>query len=91
MSTEYSDRHFWLGINAIPNITANKFKILLDHFPTAEAIWHASLAELKAVRPFAKHADQFVEQRSKIDLGVEIKRLEALGLSFVTLADKAYP
>jgi len=81
----------WIGLNAIPSVTARRFHILLEHFSSAEEIWQASLSDLQAVQPFCAFAEEFVEARSAIDLELEKKRMRALGLDLITIADATYP
>ena len=84
-------RRHWIALNAIPNLSPEKFTLLLDHFPSPEAIWEASPEQLKAVPGFERSVETFVDHRRGLDLEHELTEIERLGLNALTLADAAYP
>lgn len=86
-----NSRRHWIALNAIPNLSPDKFTLLLDHFPSPEAIWEASPEQLKRVPGFERSVETFVHHRGKLDAEHELAEIERLGLNVLTLADAAYP
>ncbi len=84
-------RRYWIALNAIPNLTPEKFTLLLDHFPSPEAIWEAPSEQLKAVPGFERSVETFVAHRRKLALEQELTEIERLGLDVLTVADAGYP
>ena len=87
----FEQRRDWIALNAIPNLTPEKFTLLLDHFPSPEAIWEAPAEQLKAVPGFERSVETFVGHRQKLDVDAELREIERLGLSVCTIADADYP
>ena len=85
------DRRYWIGLNAIPNLSPEKFALLLDHFPSPQAIWEASPEQLKAVAGFERSAETFVGHRRELDVDRELAEIDRLGLTVLTMADPGYP
>ena len=85
------DRRHWIALNAIPNLTPQKFTLLLDHFASPEAIWKASPDQLKTVPGFERSVETFVRHRQGLDVEGELAEIERLGLNALTLADATYP
>ncbi|MBI1729117.1 DNA-protecting protein DprA [Candidatus Acetothermia bacterium] len=91
MNPKSSECSYWIALNLIPSMTAKKFKLLLEHFQSAEEIWAAPHTRLKEIRAFARYTDDFVRQRSVVDLDAELQRIEKRGLGVITLLDENYP
>jgi len=88
---QLESRRHWIALNAIPNLSPDKFTLLLDHFPSSEAIWEASPDQLKAVPGFERSVETFVQHRRKLDVEDELAEIERLGLNVLTIADAGYP
>ncbi len=86
------DKKYWLGVNMISTITPQRFHLLLNHFPSVEAIWKASTAELKSIEGLEDEAaEKFCNQRNEDDLRKELEKIEKLDLEIVTMAGSEYP
>lgn len=86
---------YWIALNLIPSLTPRKFHLLLKNFPSPEAIWRASAAELEAVPGYARSVATFIRQRESLErqgaVDRELEEIAKLGLKIVTLADPDYP
>lgn len=83
------ERLCWIGLNRL--LSPQKCFLLLEHFPSARAIWHAGAEELRAVPGFETQAETFVRRRAAIDLEPELREIQRQGLRVLTLADEDYP
>ena len=86
-----SDHFYWIALNAIPSMTAKKFKMLMEHFASPRDIWEAPLAKLESLGPFRRYAPAFCEQRTHVNVEIELKRIEKTGLNVVALPEEPYP
>lgn len=89
--TDLEDRRYWIALNMIT--TPRRFQLLLEHFPSPKEAWEASLAELKAVPGLERSAGEIAARRAELepDLERELRGIERLGLTIITLADEDYP
>lgn len=85
------ERRHWIALNAVPNLSPEKFTLLLDHFPSPEAIWEATPEQLKAVPGFERSVETFVQHRRDLDVDAELREVERIGLNVYTIADADYP
>jgi len=82
---------YWIGINMNPATTPARFHLLLNYFPSVEAIWNASAEELESIDGFRDAADRFCDGRDKEAVEKELKRCRELDVSVITLEDGDYP
>ena len=85
-----TEKEYWLGFSIFPGIGPQRFDKLLEHFGSAKQIWEADDSALspllgKALTP------QFIAFRKTFSLAGYITALEKKQVSFVTLAEEAYP
>lgn len=85
------ERYYWLGLTLMQGIGSIRIKQLLSFFGSAEKAWHAHEADLrKSGLPDATR-QKFLQQRQKLDLSAEVLKIQKIGASLLTLADKEYP
>jgi len=88
---ELASKKYWVGINMNSAVTPNRFHLLLNHFPTVEAIWEATRDELEEVPGFSDGVEGFCDDRDPEGLEEEMEKCEKLDLEVLTLDDSAYP
>ncbi|MFB6291167.1 MAG: DNA-processing protein DprA [Candidatus Bipolaricaulia bacterium] len=81
----------WIGINMNPAITPARFHLLLNYFPSVEAIWTASQEDLESLTGFSDAAAQFCEARDEEEVEEELERCRKLDVKVITLEDGEYP
>ncbi|MCC6173704.1 MAG: DNA-protecting protein DprA [Chloroflexi bacterium] len=75
----------------VSQIGPSRFARLLERFESAEAAWRASPLELAGAGLDRRAIESLVALRSRVDPAAECRRLEAAGVSILTLDDSAYP
>ncbi|MEF8726219.1 MAG: DNA-processing protein DprA [Candidatus Bipolaricaulota bacterium] len=88
---QQDEKKFWIGINMNRAITPQRFHLLLNYFPSVEAIWKATSDELKSIKGFKDAADKFCRYRDEEDLKDELQKCRKLDLRVFTLDDSQYP
>lgn len=84
------DSPYYIALAASPGIGPVRFKILLDHFKTAENIWKADEKILeKALTP--KLFQQFTKFRKSFDIARYLDKISRLNIGVIKLDDKDYP
>lgn len=68
-----------------------RFKLLLEHFKSAENAWKAPLKELAGISIPAAVVSRFADFRNKFDIEGYLKKLSQKEVSFITLTDPNYP
>jgi DNA processing protein len=86
-----SDVRYWLGFNLVSGVGPSRFRRLLGYFGSAEAAWRANPRDLAAAGLDARTLEAVVSRRSRINLDVEMERVERSGATLVTLEDNSYP
>ncbi|EKD58741.1 MAG: hypothetical protein ACD_56C00060G0015 [uncultured bacterium] len=79
------------ALNTIQGLGAKKLKLLVNHFETAEEIWHASLDELTNSGISEDVARIIIEKRPSIDPEQEWLKLEKENIQVFTEKDPQYP
>ena len=81
---------YYISLAAAPGIGPVRFKILLNHFKTAEAVWKTSEKVLeKALTP--KLFQQFTSYRKNFDIQRYLDKVSKLNIKVITLNDENYP
>ena len=86
---ELEEQHYWIALNMV--LTPRRFRLLLEHFPSAREIWEAPLERLRAIPGLEHLAEEFSAQRAKVNIEAELAGIARLGLKTITLADGGYP
>lgn len=82
----------YLALNLIPNIGPIRVRRMLEIFETPQRILSASRSEIQAVRGIGPElAGTITAWERTIDLDRELRRIDEMGLTIVTLADDDYP
>lgn len=84
-------RKYWVGFSKVTGIGPGKLRILLERFGDLESAWFATSKELNAAGLDGKTADNFIDQRSRLQLDVEMAKLEKLNVQALTWEDRSYP
>ncbi|MGA8500563.1 MAG: DNA-processing protein DprA [Candidatus Sulfotelmatobacter sp.] len=81
----------WLAISLTPGLGPTKARKLVEHFGSAEAVFHASLTELESTGMQAVSAQSIATGKSAELAREEIARAAAAGVTVVSLEDPCYP
>lgn len=82
---------YWVGFNRVPQIGPARLRLLLDHFSTLEAAWHAEPHELQAAGLDRRALANLLAARRTLDLDQELERIRRAGVTVLTWDDPAYP
>ncbi|MFA6098114.1 MAG: DNA-processing protein DprA [Patescibacteria group bacterium] len=86
-----NDTKFWVAFSRIYSLGPQKFKLLYAHFPSMEAAWQASGAELKAAGLGQKDVEKILTERCKINPEAEWEDLTKKGIRVITIHHQEYP
>jgi DNA processing protein len=81
----------WLAISLTPGLGPTKARKLVEHFGSAEAVFHASLTELESTGMQAVSAQSIATGKSAEMGREEIARAAAAGVTVVSVEDAYYP
>jgi DNA processing protein len=81
----------WLAISLTPGLGPTKARKLVEHFGSAEAVFHASLTELESTGMQAVSAQSIATGKSAELAREEIARAAAAGVTVVSAEDPCYP
>jgi DNA processing protein len=86
-----SDSRYWIGFHLVPGIGPVRLRTLLDYFPDLETAWNASAVSLRAAGLNQAAVEKLLYLRTRIDLNLEVQRLESLHVHVVTWESPDYP
>jgi DNA processing protein len=86
-----SPQSYWLALSLTPGLGPTRGRKLVQHFGSADKIFHASLTELEAVGLMAVSAQSIATGTSLIKAEEEIGKANAAGAKIVTPADPEFP
>lgn len=86
-----SEQAYWLGFSLIPNIGPKRLVRLFDVFGDLAEAWRATVHDLREAGLDAKLAEQVVDARQKLDLSVEMTKVERADAWLITFAEPHYP
>jgi DNA processing protein len=82
----------WLAISLTPGLGPTKARKLVEHFGSAEAVFHASLTELESTGIQVVSAAQSIATGKSAEVArEEIARAAAAGVTVVSVEDACYP
>jgi DNA processing protein len=81
----------WLAISLTPGLGPTKARKLVEHFGSAEAVFHASLTELESTGMQAVSAQSIATGKSAEMAREEIARAATAGVTVVSVEDPCYP
>jgi DNA processing protein len=84
-------RQYWIGFNHVAGVGPQRLKLLLKHFQSLEAAWHAPEAALKHAGLDRRTIRNLVEARHALDLAAIQMQLDQAGSCVLTLEDQEYP
>ena len=82
---------YWIGFNQVQGIGATRLRGLLNHFGDLETAWHATANDLQQSGLDKRSLANLLKLRDGLDLDVEIRKMERLGVQAVTWDDPDYP
>src|SRR3989337_1689057 len=85
-----NDLPYYVALAAAPGIGPVRFKVLLQHFKSAEAIWEAPEKVISKILTPALFK-QFVEFRKNFDIESYLAKISKSNIRVITLEDKNYP
>lgn len=86
------ERYYYLAFSAFEEgIGPMRFKLLLEHFKSAENAWKASLKDLTGIGIPSAIVVRYGDFRNKFDIEDYLKQLSQKEISFITLLDPNYP
>lgn len=86
-----SDQKYWLGFNLVKGIGPAKVQALAGYFGSLETAWCATEYELQKIGFDRRSIKSFLETRARLDLDVELARVETLGMDLLTWDAPNYP
>ncbi|MGA8216754.1 MAG: DNA-processing protein DprA [Candidatus Sulfotelmatobacter sp.] len=81
----------WLSISLTPGLGPTRARKLVEHFGSAEAVFHASLTELESTGIQAVSAQSIATGKSAELAREEIARASTAGVTVLSLEDPCYP
>jgi DNA processing protein len=81
----------WLAISLTPGLGPTKARKLVEHFGSAEAVFHASLTELESTGIQAVSAQSIATGKSAETAREEMARAAAAGVTVLSTEDSCYP
>lgn len=86
------ERDYLIGLKYIPGLGAKTIQSLMQHFHSAEYLWHVSEKELRLYPKLSQSfIDSFLYHRSKLILEDVLERLIEKGIGTTTILDDDYP
>jgi DNA processing protein len=85
------DLPFWVALHRVHRLGAVRFATLEHGFPTMEAAWCASAAELRAAGLDRASIAAIEDERERTDPSTEMERLAAQGVTALAIRQPAYP
>jgi DNA processing protein len=85
------DIRYWIGFNQVQGIGATRLRALLDHFGDLERAWHATAHDLQRSGLDKRSLVNLLKLRDNLDLDVEVRKVERLGVRALTWDDPDYP
>jgi DNA processing protein len=90
-TTDTSETAFWVAFNRIPGLGSVRYRALISRFGKLSEAWRATRSELAEAGIGTAVARRIAEERAKIDPEAEMERLQAAGVTPLTLDDPRYP
>lgn len=85
------DLKYWLAFNQITTIGPIRWQKILNYFPSLEIAWRAKSSELKMAGLDQNTIEKFFDQKTKINPGQELEKIQKQRIEIVTNKDEAYP
>lgn len=85
------ERRYWIGFSLVKGIGPVRVRYLLERFGSLGEAWHADSSSLAAAGLDRRTMDSLLETRRRVDLEVELARLDKLGIAVLTWDDDDYP
>lgn len=85
------ERKHWVALSVFPGIGPVRFRLLLDYFGSAKAVWRAPLQELKNIKLGEKLSEQFDHFRKTFVVDSYIEQLHNAHVAVLVLSDDRYP
>jgi DNA processing protein len=84
------DLPFYVALASAPGIGPVRFKVLLKHFKSAQAVWNAPEATLRKIFT-SELSNKFIQYRNNFDITRYIEKIGKLDIKLITLLDEGYP
>lgn len=84
------DLPYYVALSQAPGIGLKRFKVLVEHFDSAKAVWTAPEKILQEILDPAVF-QKFRQFRADVDPGKLLANISAKDIQVVTLAEKTYP
>lgn len=85
------DLKYWIWLSSLPGIGAYRFKLLLDHFGSAENVWNANERELRKLRGIGSSIWAILNHSFRKNLDSDMYKIEKSGIKVIRIIDKEYP
>ncbi|UCE42092.1 MAG: DNA-processing protein DprA [Candidatus Aminicenantes bacterium] len=82
---------YWIALNFILSDSLKSARIVTQNFPSVEDVFHTPKKDLRALGLAEEIASALSSPKLLARADLEIKRLEKIGFSVLTFADKQYP
>lgn len=84
-------KRYWVGFSKVSGIGPVRLRALLDYYGDVATAWHANLGELRAIGLDRRSIESLANVRDTVDLDLELKKLEKLGVTVLTWDSPDYP
>jgi DNA processing protein len=85
------EKAYWIALNKVAGIGAVRMAALLSQCGSAEAVWRASIHDLKAAGIDRRTQENLLQARRELDIEAEWERILRAGVQVITLVDDDYP
>ena len=86
-----SELPFWIGFNKVRGIGPVRLRALRTYFGELSVAWRAAPEALRAAGLDRRSLENLLNARQKLDLGMEVARLERAGVRVITIDAPGYP
>lgn len=85
------ERAYWVALNKVAGVGAVRMTALLEVCGSAEAVWHASIHDLRRANLDRRTLENLLQARRDLDVCAEWERLQKIDVRVLTLLDDDYP
>ncbi len=82
---------FWVGLNHVPGIGPVTFRRLIEHFGSAEKVWHAKRQDFPEENGLHKIYEAIALAKETLDPIQKFQQITETGIAVITIADTMYP
>ena len=85
------ERNYWLALAKIPQIGTVRFKLLIDHFGSAEEVWSLTSEQLKETGMPTNVVSDWEEAKREVDQEILAADFASKNINFVCQFEDTFP